>query len=237
MSFPTRDNMDSLMNPARALEDAVELMDNPEPRCCCILLADTSSSMAGAPMTALNHGLETFRAAIDHDPLTKKRVEVALITFASDVQVVQDFTTIEQFCPPRLAARGLTAMGSAILKGLDLLAERKATFKTHGIDYFRPWIFLITDGVPEGEPQSLIEQAAQRVRAAETAKQVVFFAVAVEGADMHCLQRLSVREPIKLRGLEFDKMFLWLSRSITQVSQSQLGDQVALTPPGSDWTV
>jgi uncharacterized protein YegL len=237
MSFLTRDNMDSATPPARALEEAVELMDNPEPRCCCVLLTDVSSSMAGASITALNHGLETFREALNQDPLTKKRVEVAVVTFASDVQVVQDFITVDQFRPPQLEARGLTVMGSAILKGLDLIANRKATFKATGIDYYRPWMFLITDGVPEGEPVSIVEQAAQRVQAAEAAKQVVFFAVAVEGANMHCLQRLSVRTPIKLRGVEFDKMFLWLSCSIRTVTQSQLGQQVALAPPDSDFTV
>lgn len=34
-----------------------EFVDNPEPRCPVILSCDTSGSMAGAPMIALNAGL------------------------------------------------------------------------------------------------------------------------------------------------------------------------------------
>jgi uncharacterized protein with von Willebrand factor type A (vWA) domain len=40
--------------------DASEFVDNPEPRCPCLLLLDTSASMAGRRINELNAGLETF---------------------------------------------------------------------------------------------------------------------------------------------------------------------------------
>ena len=42
------------MAEATRLEDAVEFAENPEPRCPCILLLDTSGSMQRAPIAALN---------------------------------------------------------------------------------------------------------------------------------------------------------------------------------------
>jgi hypothetical protein len=35
-----------------------EFADNPEPRCACLLLLDTSGSMGGAPIRELNAGLQ-----------------------------------------------------------------------------------------------------------------------------------------------------------------------------------
>ena len=35
--------------------------DNPEPRCPCVLLLDTSGSMAGQPIRELNDGIQAFK--------------------------------------------------------------------------------------------------------------------------------------------------------------------------------
>src|SRR5439155_24173385 len=119
------------------------------------------------------------------------------------------------------------------LMGLDLVEARTAKYKANGVAYYRPWVFLITDGLPEGEPPAVIQQASQRVRAEEAAKRVAFFAVAVEGANLAQLATVAVRPPVKLQGLNFVNLFVWLSRSTQQVANSRVGDQVALPPV--DW--
>jgi len=214
------------------LEDAVEFAENPEPRCPCVLLLDISGSMQGEAINALNEGLKTFKEELNRDNLAKKRVEVAIITFNSDVNIVQDFITADQFDPPTLKAQGLTVMGSGIHKGLDMVATRKAQYSANGVAYYRPWVFLITDGEPQGEPDSLIEQAAQRIKEDEDNKRVAFFAVGVEGANMTRLSQIVTRSPLKLVGLNFQEMFIWLSASMQRVSQSRMDEQIPLPPPG-----
>lgn len=214
------------------LEDAVEFAENPEPRCPCVLLLDASGSMQGEAMDALNEGLRTFKEQLNQDNLARKRVEVAIVTFGSDVKVVQDFVTADQFEPPTLSAQGLTHMGGAILQGLDMIEARKGEYRNNGINYYRPWVFLITDGEPQGEPESIVEQATQRIRDDEASKRVAFFAVGVEAANLTRLSQIVVRSPLKLRGLNFKELFVWLSASMQRVSQSKPEDQVALPPPG-----
>lgn len=214
------------------LEEAVEFAENPEPRCPCILLLDTSGSMSGEPIKALNEGLQTFKNDLTKNELAQKRVEVAVIAFDSEVKVVEHFTTADQFEVPILTAQGLTHMGVAINQALDLLAERKSEYQDNGVAYYRPWIFLITDGSPQGETPEAIEKAVERLKEEENKRRVAFFAVGVEGADMDSLRTIVVREPVKLNGLNFTEMFIWLSNSMQRVSQSRPGEQVPLSPVG-----
>src|SRR5450759_849792 len=88
--------------------------DNPEPRCPCVLLLDTSASMAGKAMEQLNAGLSAFKDTLTQDRLASLRVEVAVITFGAQATLVQDFITADQYIPVPLKAAGDTPMGAAI---------------------------------------------------------------------------------------------------------------------------
>jgi uncharacterized protein YegL len=160
------------------------------------------------------------------DSVAQKRVEIAVVTFGP-VQVVTEFVTADAFVPTHLTTTGDTPMGAAIEQALSMIRARKETYKQHGIEYYRPWVFLITDGAPTDPWQ----KAASEVRAGENAKQFQFFAVGVQGANMAILSQISVRTPLSLQGLKFRELFAWLSNSLGAVSQSQPGDQVQLLAP------
>ncbi|HBK23017.1 MAG TPA: hypothetical protein DDZ60_11090, partial [Planktothrix sp. UBA10369] len=165
----------------------IEFPDNPDPRCAVVLLLDTSGSMSGQPIIELNKGLVTFQQKLSQDHLASRRVEVAIITFDSSVNIVQNFVTVDQFNPPYLSATGSTAMGQAIETGLNLLESRKADYRNNGIEYYRPWVLLITDGGPTDNWQN----AAQMVRQFAANKKVQFYAVGVQGADMNTLSQIA----------------------------------------------
>jgi uncharacterized protein YegL len=229
------------------LLDQAEFADNPEPRCPVVLVLDTSGSMEGAPISELNQGLEAFSAALQADRLASLRVEVAIVTFGGRVRVMDPvegrvlespgeqsqsaFITVDSFNPPRLSAGGGTPMGTAVMQALDLLHDRKELYRQNSVDYFRPWMFLITDGRPTDADWTA---AAEQVKAEEARKGVLFFGVGVQGADMAVLSEFSaLRPPLKLQGLAFGQLFQWLSKSLSVIAHSRPGEQAALPPV--DW--
>ncbi len=203
--------------------------ENPEPRLPCILLLDVSGSMNGDPICELNAGLATYKNELAADSLAAKRVEIALVTFGGQVQTVSDFVSVDDFQPPWLSADGDTPMGAAILHAAQMLRQRKEVYRSHGIAFYRPWILLITDGAPTDEWRP----AADKVRTGEARKAFSLFAVGVEGANFDVLRKISVRAPLRLQGLRFSDLFLWLSHSQRSVSRSSPGDGVPLVNPAA----
>jgi len=187
--------------------------------------------MEGERLEALNAGLVTFKRDLMKDSLAARRIELAIVVFNSEISVIQNFVTVDKFQPPCLTAAGHTRMGGGIERALALAKERKQIYRDHGISYYRPWVFMITDGQPEGESEETVQQAARLLRDSESQRHVAFFAVGVEGADMKRLAQLVVREPVKLRGLNFGAMFVWLSASMQSVSHSDSDDPIVGLPP------
>jgi uncharacterized protein YegL len=204
-----------------------DFASNPEPRCPCVLLLDVSGSMNGRPLDALNAGLALFKDELAADSLAMKRVEIGIITFGP-VKIEMPFTTASAFFPPTLQAQGDTPMGAAIMEALNMVRDRKQDYRSNGISYYRPWVFLITDG----KPTDAWKAAAEAVREGEASKQFAFFAIGVQGADMGTLRQISsAREPLSLDGMKFRELFKWLSSSLSSVSKSTVGTEVPLSSP------
>jgi uncharacterized protein YegL len=176
--------------------------------------------MQGQPIEELNEGLAQFKRELLIDEMAAKRVEVAVIGFGP-VRVLSSFASPDAFMPPTLAANGDTPMGAAIQQAISLVDQRKQEYKQYGIAYYRPWIFLITDG----EPTDPYVAAVEALKDGQRRKSFEFFAVGVKGANMDVLKQMSgERPPLTLKGLQFREMFRWLSNSLSAKSRSQVLD-------------
>lgn len=207
-----------------------ELVENPTPRIPICLVLDVSGSMAGAPIQELQEGVHAFFDAIRQDEIAQYSAEISIVTFGDSARKILDFIAIERQVVPELSIEGITNMGEGIILALDLLEARKTEYRNAGVDYYQPWMVLMTDG----QPTDSIDIASRRINELVTAKKLTVFPIAIgEGANVTELSKLSPgRPPMKLKGLSFREFFLWLSRSVSRVSQSTPGESVKLDTDG-----
>lgn len=201
-----------------------EFVDNPENRCPVLLICDTSQAMDKEAIATINKALIDFKYDIEQDMVASLRVEVGLVTFGRNVQVVQEFTNIENFSPPILESEGYIHIGDALKTGLARVEQRKKLYKENGIPYYRPWVVLITDTIVEDF--SPLEESINELHAAEENNKITFFAITVSGHNMETLKRISPpnRPLLSLQGIDFRNLFLWLSSSISRISASIVGE-------------
>src|SRR5690606_39048995 len=109
-------------------------------------------------------------------------VEIAIFRFGGEVKLVQDFVIARRFHPPQLEANGHTPMAEAIMRGIKQLEDRKSIYKKNGIPYYRPWIFLITDGEPTDGTEAW-QMACDAVRLGEQQNRFLLFAVGTGSAN------------------------------------------------------
>ena len=208
-----------------------------EPELWCMGLFDDSGTMGErAPGSGLHSKREELKAVIPtlpqeilKDPQAAGLVKLGAMTFGCQVKLVQDFAPPAAFRPPVFQARGFTPMAEAILRAYDLIDERQARAAKHGLDLYRAWVFMVTDGQATDSAEALVK-ARQRIHESDSdergAKQIAFFATGVEGADMKQLAWLSKRPPLTLQNFNYAGMFRWLGQSLKQASLAGPGEPV-----------
>jgi uncharacterized protein YegL len=206
---------------------------NQEPRCLVVLVLDTSYSMHQDPIKELNKGLIDFADGIKRDPTARKRVEIGIITFDSEIKCIQEPALVDDFTMPTLVAAGTTKLVDGVRTAINFVEARKDWYRKNGLDYYRPHIVLMTDGGPDGDQD--LAGLIQDIKIGAAGKHFVFMPVGVTNADQNVLNKISQPDypPLPLEGLEFGKFFKWLSKSISSVSKSATNEKVTFENP--DW--
>lgn len=210
----------------------VALLDNTEERTPLVLVLDRSGSMAEEDrISALNQGLKTLEEELKTNGTTATRGRVLVIQFGGNDEVdVGQWQDAMDFTAPTLVAHGRTPTGSAVRKALEAIEAQKQELKDHHIKYKRPIMLLMSDG----EPTDNWESAADACRLAETKCKVNVLAIGVgKDADINNLARFSQNGALKLDGLKFKELFVWLSASVSSVSQAAEGQAANLPSTGT----
>ncbi|MCI5056835.1 MAG: VWA domain-containing protein [Flavobacteriales bacterium] len=114
------------------------------------LLIDTSGSMIGEPIQAVNVGLQTMMASLRQDPHALESVHLSIITFDKEVNLIFELTELSSVQIPEIKTpeSGPTFLGEA-LKLLNTRIDEEIKLSTADAKGdWMPLLFVMTDGKP-----------------------------------------------------------------------------------------
>lgn len=208
---------------------------NTAKRLPAIMLVDTSTSMR--PNARLLKGcVETMYAEILRDEVAGNNVELSVMTFNEDIEILQPMEEI--YLQEHMGRNfefnciGQTLTGLALREAVRQLEARKKQYKQTGVRYYAPLLFLLSDGIPyssdariNAENLEALEDSIAYIR--QEVRQNALCVVAVEIGDK-CDHRLMQQitgsnDRNRLRNLhdsrDFSDFFHWTSSLIISNSR------------------
>ena len=201
-------------------------------------LLDTSGSMYGEPIQALNNALSGMINNLRSDAQALDSVWISIITFDREVKEIVPLTELVHFQLPEIICpqSGPTHTGRALemlhQKVLSDVIQGSATQKGD----WKPLLFLFTDGKPNDLQQ--YREMIPKIKAANFG--AIICCAAGHMADDSLLKELtdSVVHLDSADSQTLKSFFKWVSETIEQGNKSQgTGESITLPPPPSEITV
>jgi uncharacterized protein YegL len=104
------------------------------------LLLDTSGSMHGEPIEAVNNGVQMMISQLRQNPQAIESAYISVITFDTTAKQVIPLTDLASFQMVSLRASGVTALGDALKLAAECINREDGTkrrLETFGFHYDR----------------------------------------------------------------------------------------------------
>ncbi len=197
------------------------------------LLIDTSGSMYGESIIAVENGIKTCIEALRTNAESMEKAHVCIITFSSKADVLVPLTYIQDFpAIPKLEASGETYMGAAIDTLNQRIESDIASNTSESKGDYKAHVFLFTDGYPTDK------DALNNVIKKINRKKIKYFIAATtdEKTSDSLKEILKCDEVIYLPSCDtktLQKFFIWVSQSVSaSISRPQSDDNHGDSPIG-----
>lgn len=204
------------------------------PRLHCILVVDNGGGVTADQLAAINGGLGFLEGEFRARPGMAPEVEISV--FASGLSEDDDFLPCESFGPvlatqyraPTLRAHEHGDLGCALEVALAVsvaeVEERKIALQA----FRRPLVLLLAVGPTIDEDLS---DLVTEVRRLEGYKELLFFPVGLEGADLSGFAECGVRQPLVVKTGDVDWMFHWVGQVLERMVWASPSAMVPLLDP------
>ena len=196
------------------------------------MVIDVSGSM-GPYAGELSKKFNEFIDNAMEDRDVRNTMDLAVLTFATNVNdEFNGFSDIKGINHMNFVANGSTNMADALVKANDMVRERTHTYRRMGIEAYKPWIILMSDGYPNNV--EAVANIGATIKQREKDGKVHIFALGM-GTDFDKSVLLSVSEKcFAITDWNFSEFFTWLGKSVAMVSKSTPGASGAIADTGDE---
>jgi uncharacterized protein YegL len=180
----------------------------------------------------MEEGLNAFLDAIKEDSVARLSIELEIVTFSSEINEIVPFSTVDSISEiPEIQTQDATHIGEAINFCLKKLEQRKQSYIDNGVGYYQPILVVMSDGEDNGNPE-VFKDACNRVHSLVNGRKLNCFTIGIDQeSNMNKLNQISPAK--RLNSVKFNEFFIWLSKSVQQISRSRAGEIISLTPTSS----
>lgn len=207
-------------------------------RLLAYFLLDTSGSMRGEPIQALNNGFNGLVNMLRTDPQAMDSLHISVITFDREVQNIVPLTDLASFQPVEIQCpdSGPTHTGQALEMVVDLVKKELIKGTTERKGDWKPLLFIFTDGKPSDKLR--YKEVLPKIKALDFG--IIVGCAAGPDAKVDDLMELT-NDVVKLDNIDANTLttfFKWVSSSIEMGSKSQgTGETMTLPPPPSELNI
>lgn len=188
------------------------------PLCLCI---DASMSMRFENrIDRINGGIRQLIADLKAEPYAVDSVELSIISFGGKKhEVICDFSSVAKISFEDIRVGGATPLGGAVRYALDRLEERVQFYNDEGLDYYKPWLIIMSDG----EATDDYRKVAQDVKFMEANEDLKVKCVVLGNEGFDTLKSFTKEKVIGIDEIKISSFFSWLSSSMGDLMKSTPG--------------
>lgn len=228
-------------------ESMDDFVSNPEPRipiCFCVDIGETMLKLnkddgGKLRIDRILDGIGKFCTQLQGEGKIANSVDVAVLGYADKPYLLLDFTNVSAYdmtCKPVVDSSFDTShpvnMGRGVLEAIDRLNARKKIYKNAAVEYYAPWLVLISDICSSGNSfVSELNEAQEKTTDLVSRNRLVHVSglISSEYSDVDDL-KMRYKElydvfggfseyedlPLVLNPAdEFDKFFTWLGKAVS----------------------
>lgn len=194
---------------------------------------DTSGSMHGEPIEAVNTGLQTLISSLRQNPYALESVYLSILTFDNNINTVLPLTPLEQVTLPEIQCptSGATFLGQALEEILHSVQRDRIVGSASQKGDWRPILIVLTDG----KPTDLLVYSESVVKIKQLGFGNIVACAAGPKANVDYLKQLTdnVVSLDTMDANSFAKFFQWVSSTVAQTSVSvgSTSQNAQLPPP------
>lgn len=207
-------------------------------RLLAYFLLDTSGSMRGEPIVALNNGFNGLVSMLRSDPQAMDSLHISVITYDQSVNNIIPLIDLAHFSPVEIKCpdSGPTHTGKALEEVYNLVNKELIKGSPDIKGDWKPLLFVFTDGKPSDIQK--YKEMIPKIKSLDFG--VIVGCASGPKAEISYLQELT-DHVVKLDTTDVTTLttfFQWVSSSIEMGSKSQgTGEAMILPPPPSELNI